>query len=278
MADTVYAPDFFARELDRARASAEVIVPLVIERVAPRSVVDLGCGHGIWLETFIRHGVDEYVGVDGDWVPREALHFPADHFVAARIDERLRLGRRFDLAVSLEVAEHLPERGAKQFVRNIVELAPCVLFSAAIPHQRGTDHINEQWPDYWAAHFGAHGYVVVDGIRPLIWSDDSVFPFYRQNVLMFATPDFIAKRPLLARDRERTSEGQISIVHPELMLSIAAHPREHVRRPTARELMLSELIPALPVVAARSVRWRLGRLRRRLTKPTSRRPRRRSLR
>jgi SAM-dependent methyltransferase len=170
----------------------------VLERVAARSVVDLGCGHGIWLATFARHGVEDYVGVDGDWVPPDKLHFPPDRFVAARLDKPLHLGRRFDLAVSLEVAEHLPERGAKQFVRNIVELAPCVLVSAAVPYQRGTEHVNEQWPDYWASLFGEHGYVVLDGLRPLVWSNEAVFGFYRQNLLMFATPETIAAHPPLA--------------------------------------------------------------------------------
>src|SRR5436190_23013319 len=125
-----YSPAFFAGELDRASTSAETIVPLVLERVAPRSVVDLGCAHGIWLQTFATHGVEAYLGVDGEWVPADKLHIPLDRFVASRLDKPLRLGRRFDLAVTLEVAEHLPERGARQFVRNIVELAPCVLFSA----------------------------------------------------------------------------------------------------------------------------------------------------
>jgi SAM-dependent methyltransferase len=270
--EETYGPKFFVRELDRARSSAETIVPLVLERVSPQSVVDLGCGHGIWLDTFARHGVADYIGVDGDWVPREALHIPIDRFVAARLDKRLELGRRFDLAVSLEVAEHLPERGAKQFVRNIVELAPCVLFSAAIPHQRGTDHINEQWPDYWAGLFADHGYVAVDGIRPLVWSNSAVFPFYRQNVMMFATPEAIATHPMLERDRELTFESRISLVHPELLISVAAHPREHVRRPSARELMISELVPALPAVVARSVRWRIDRLSK-LTRRSSHRPR-----
>jgi hypothetical protein len=257
--ETSYTPKFFAWGLDRTRASAEAIVPLVVERVRPRSVVDFGCGLGVWLETFARHGVDDYVGVDGPWVPQEALRLAQDHFVTARLDETLRLGRRFDLAVALEVAEHLPEHRAKAFVRNLVEHAPCVLFSAAVPHQGGTDHLNEQWPNYWAEHFAAHDFAVVDGIRPVIWSNPAVLPFYRQNVLLFATASYIGERPLLARDRERTVEGQLSLVHPELMESIAAHPREHVRRPAARELLLSELVAALPTVLARSLRWRLHR-------------------
>ena len=269
MSETTYTPKFFAWGLDRTRMSAEAIVPLVVERVRPKSVVDLGCGVGVWLETFARHGVDDYVGVDGAWVPRDELRIPPDRFVAARLDRPLELGRRFDLVVTLEVAEHLPEHHADTFVRNVVEHAPCVLFSAAIPHQGGTDHVNEQWPDYWAERFAAHRYVAVDGIRPLIWSNPDVFPFYRQNVLVFATPEFVASRPLLARDRERTVDGQLSLVHPELLIGAAVNPGEHVRRPTARELMLGELVAALPAVATRSLRWRL----RRTTRPTSRRRR-----
>jgi hypothetical protein len=238
-----------------------------MQRVSPRSVVDFGCGLGAWLATFVVHGVDDYVGVDGPWVPRDALLFPQERLVVARLDKPLDLGRKFDLAVALEVAEHLPEHRADVFVRNIVEHAPCVLFSAAIPHQGGTDHVNEQWPDYWVEHFAAHGYAIVDGIRSLVWSNASVLPFYRQNVVMFATPDALAAHPLLERDRKRTATAQLSIVHPDVMESLFNQPDERMRRPSARDLMLSELLRALPTVAARSVRWRLTRL-------TNRRPRR----
>src|SRR5262249_55182581 len=163
----------------------------------PRSVVDLGCGSGIWLEVFERHGVSDYLGIDGDWVPGDRLHIPESQFLSARLDKPLRVNRSFDLAVTLEVAEHLPERASGRFVRTVVRLAPCVLFSAAIPHQRGFHHLNEQWPDYWADHFRKHGYVAVDAIRPLIWSNPEVVPYYRQNILLFARPELIAKRPLL---------------------------------------------------------------------------------
>jgi 2-polyprenyl-3-methyl-5-hydroxy-6-metoxy-1,4-benzoquinol methylase len=269
--EATYTPGFFAWAADRTRRSAETIVPLVVERVTPSSVVDFGCGAGLWLETFAEHGVDDYVGVDGPWVPQAGLHFPPERFVAARLDRHVDLGRTFDLAVALEVAEHLPEHGAEAFVRNIVEHAPCVLFSAAIPHQGGTDHLNEQWPDYWVERFAAHGYTVVDGLRPLIWSNPEVLSFYRQNTVMFATREVLAAHPLLERDRERTDDAQLSIVHPELLESVAAQPGRHARRAAARELMLGEVLRALPAVAARSARWRLTRL-------TSRRRRRGSTR
>src|SRR6266581_7165825 len=101
MNEATYTPSFFTWALDRTRSSAEAIVPLVIERVSPRSLVDFGCGVGLWLETFALHGVDDYVGVDGPWVPRDELHFPPERFVAARLDQPLRLSREFDLAVAL---------------------------------------------------------------------------------------------------------------------------------------------------------------------------------
>lgn len=270
MKEATYTREFFTWASDRTRSSAEAIVPLVLARVSPRSVVDFGCGLGIWLEAFAAHGVTDYIGVDGPWVPRDRLAFPEDRFVTAHLDEPLDLGRRFDLAVALEVAEHLPEHRAGRFVRNVVAHAPCVLFSAAIPHQGGTDHVNERWPDYWAERFATHGYEAVDGIRPLIWSNPAVLPFYRQNILVFATPELINAHPVLARDRERTVDEQLSLVHPDVMESIAAHPQEHVRRPSARDLMLGELAAAFPTVLARSLRWRLAPL----TRRTSRRQRR----
>ena len=135
MSEGEYTAEFFANHQKLARRSADAIVPIVMELVGPSSVIDLGCGIGTWLAAFRRHGVDDVLGVDGEWVPLDSLEIPRECFVAARLDRRLRLDRRFDLAVSLEVAEHLPESAAKQLVASAVALAPCVLFSAAIPHQ-----------------------------------------------------------------------------------------------------------------------------------------------
>jgi SAM-dependent methyltransferase len=258
-----YDEQFFGDHVDKARTSAQAIVPIVMELVAPTSVIDLGCGPGAWLATFAELGVGDYRGVDGEWVAPELLQIPPERFIAARLDRPFALDRRFDLAVSLEVAEHLPEASAKDFVGSLSALAPCILFSAAIPHQGGLNHLNEQWPEYWVELFAGRGYAVVDAIRPRVWTPPGIAFWYRQNTFIFARPEVLAARPLLAAARESTNESMLSLVHPSLLTHVAEEPSRHVRRRPPREYSLRELALAAPHVAARSVRWWTGKLLRR---------------
>lgn len=184
-----YSETFFAGQQTGSTGSAEIVVPLVLSLFPSRSVVDVGCGVGGWLKEFERHGVTDYLGVDGDYLPRHLLKIPADKFMPRDLTGLEDVGRRFDLACSLEVAEHLPEGCAERFVSALVKAAPVVLFSAAIPGQGGTDHINERWQSYWAGLFARHGYVGVDCIRPAIFHDAGVRWWYRQNLLVFCEPD-----------------------------------------------------------------------------------------
>lgn len=97
--------------------------------------------------------------------------------------------RRYDLAISLEVAEHLPPHRAKNFVGLLTDLSDFILFPAAIPFQGGKNHVNEQWQDYWTELFESHAYILFDFIRGKIWKDDRIPPWYRQNILFFAQKD-----------------------------------------------------------------------------------------
>src|SRR5262249_37347034 len=85
---------------DGARRSARVVLPLVLEFVRPRSVIDVGCGLGTWLAVFREHGVADVWGVDGDYVDRERLEIPAGRFLAHDLSQPLPLGRSFALVVS----------------------------------------------------------------------------------------------------------------------------------------------------------------------------------
>jgi SAM-dependent methyltransferase len=183
--NTPYSSEFFAEQQGGSIASAESVVPHVLSLFRISSVLDVGCGVGGWLEVFARNGVVDYLGVDGGYIPLEMLKIPVDRFRALDVCNLPDFGRRFDLVCSLEVAEHLPEAAAARFIAGLVKAAPLVLFSAAIPHQGGTAHINEQWQAYWAARFAEHGYLAVDCIRPLIYGRSEIEWWYRQNILIF---------------------------------------------------------------------------------------------
>jgi hypothetical protein len=90
----------------------------------------------------------------------------------------------FDLAVCLEVAEHLPPERAASFIAELCHLAPVVLFSAAIPGQGGHHHLNEQPIGYWNHQFNTHGYECSGALRWAVWDNPDVENWYRQNLLV----------------------------------------------------------------------------------------------
>jgi SAM-dependent methyltransferase len=212
-----YDRDYFESQARGTKRSAEVIVPVVMELLSPRSVCDVGCGQGIWLGVFEQHGVRDVLGIDGDYVDRESLQIDPEKFVFADLQQGVPDVGSFDLAVSLEVAEHLPESAAQNFVAGLVGLAPAVLFSAAVPGQGGLGHVNEQWPPYWRQLFLEHDYRLVDCVRPRIWNSSDVKEWYRQNTLLFAAPSVLQAVPALLKEKEHAAGRPLSIVHPELL-------------------------------------------------------------
>lgn len=220
---SVYDAAFYEDLRAGAASSARRIVPLVLELIGgARSVIDLGCGSGTWLATFLDHGVEHVVGIEGATLDSSVLEVRPEVLQVQDLREPLVVDERFDLAVSVEVAEHLPQASAAGFVASLVKAAPVVLFSAAAPHQGGTSHVNEQWPDYWAAHFAEHGYIAVDGIRRRVWSDPQVSWWYAQNTLLFVAGDELDRRPRLRHEHDLMGTAQLSIVHPHRYLEWVA--------------------------------------------------------
>jgi SAM-dependent methyltransferase len=167
--------------------------------------VDVGCGVGSWAASFAASGIEKVIGVDGTNVDRQQLQIDPDCYVAADLTKPFSLDQRFDLAVSLEVAEHLPPQRGASFVADLVRLAPAILFSAAIPGQRGRSHLNEQWQGYWASLFADHGLVPVDVVRPKVWNDSRVEWWYAQNTFLYLTVE---------RARDFPAPDLVSVVHP----------------------------------------------------------------
>ena len=187
--DILYSNDLHEQYVVRTAASAECVVPMVLNWVKPASVVDVGCGHGHWLKPFISHGVHDVLGLDGSYVDVAKLVIPKDRFRPMDLNQPTSVERMYDLAISLEVAEHLRPEAGPRFVEFLVSCSSCVLFSAAIPGQPGDDHRNARWPSYWKNLFEAQGYVVLDPVRRSIWHDDRIMMCYRQNVLLMVRRD-----------------------------------------------------------------------------------------
>lgn len=180
----VYDATFFAGRSETVSQSAAIVVPVIARLLAPHSVVDFGCGQGEWLDAF---SLDDTTGVDiaapeGPRLLRADLCRPLD------------LGRRYDLALCLEVGEHLPESAADVLIDTLTHHSAHVVFSAAVPGQEGKGHINCQPLDYWRQKFQRRGYVMRDAIRPLICRDLRVSPWYRSNIVLFDNPDALRLR------------------------------------------------------------------------------------
>lgn len=211
-----YDTNFYAANRQQATESSQSIVPLILDLIQPASVVDVGCGTGEWLATFQQLGVSDVVGIDGDWVPRQDLQIPPHLFISRDLRDPLDLDRTFDLAISLETAEHLPPDRATVFVDSLVRLAPAIIFSAAIPCQPGTDHLNLQWPAYWAELFGNHGYVAIDRIRPQIWELPNIPFWYAQNMFLLVEKDYAEANNRLRSLWETQGAYPPPLVHPGL--------------------------------------------------------------
>jgi SAM-dependent methyltransferase len=211
-----YSDEFYLALREGARKSAAVIVPLVLHHVQPRSVVDVGCGTGTWLSVFRGHGITDILGIDSTDINTAMLEIPESCFRTFDLRTPFGLDRKFDLVVSLEVAEHLPAECAEIFVNTLVGLGPVILFSAAIPLQGGTHHVNEQWPDYWTVLFERSGYVPLDPIRRRVWQNPDVDFWYAQNALMFVRRDSLGRYPALHQEFEHATGPPPSLVHPQL--------------------------------------------------------------
>jgi hypothetical protein len=240
---SVYTRDFFLRQHQGSYQSAKAILPIVFDLVSPQSVVDIGCGVAPWLAAARDLGATDTLGIDGKYVDRNLLMVPQECFLPADLSVPVVLSRRFELAICVEVAEHLPASVSATFVRSLCELSSVVLFSAAVPGQRGRHHVNEQWPPYWEKLFNEYDFELLDCIRWRVWNKPEVEFWYAQNCFLFVERDYLFATSRLAAERERTKDFPLCIVHPRLF---------------ARALTLPSLFRRMPSGLKRAVTCRIS--------------------
>lgn len=218
MESRIYDDAFYRNQVAGSLATAETVVAFMATRFSHvKTVVDFGCGTGAWLSVFQRYG-KEIQGFDFGAGAPDNLMIPKERFGRLDLSDPAVESGSYDLALCLEVAEHLPAEDAGNLVSRIASSAPLVLFSAAIPGQGGVHHVNEQYPSYWIAKFSARGFDCYDMVRPRFWNNRKVMFWYRQNMLIFKRRN--ANIPHLdegSRVDPDSGKAVVDIVHPDLL-------------------------------------------------------------
>jgi SAM-dependent methyltransferase len=216
-----------ARDLEMNRNSANVLLDRVQEYIKVTSVLDVGCGLGTWLAIAQSKGF-EIAGVEGPWCETDKLEVDKDLVTITDLEKPIELGRKFDLAICLEVGEHLSEAAAPHLVQTLVSHADHVMFSAAVPFQGGHHHVNEKTLGYWVQHFFKHGYRPLDIFRAKIWYAEDIHWWLKQNLVLFARGAAIQGNPKLLS--ESRVERPLDIIHPLVYLMRCNHYIEHIRK------------------------------------------------
>lgn len=238
-----YSTRYYEGLKEDSAGSARTAVPLIRELFPARTVVDVGCGSGTWAREYADAGC-EVLGIDGEFVRTDQLLIPADRFLRRDLGQPLTLDQRFDLVNCLEVAEHLAGSRADSLVADLCRLGDVIIFSAAVPGQGGTHHVNEQWPSYWLPRFEAQGFTALDCLRPRLWGNPAVAWWYVQNMFALVRETRLADYPAATAAAKPWPTDLV-------------HPRAYVRATVPSEMsprMLREVVRGLPYFPAKILR------------------------
>lgn len=212
---SIYSKKFYSENAKISYQSAKETVPLILKLFTPKSIVDVGCSSCMWLNCFQQYGIKNYLGIDYLDQNKLSLNINKKHFLEHDLKSPINLRRKFDLVMSLEVAEHLPANKASIFINSLVKLGPVIIFSAAVPNQTGTHHVNEQWPSYWAKLFFEHDYIPFDYFRNKIWKNEKIEWWYRQNLLAYIDRKYFETHPQLKNWLGKSVKVPMARIHPQ---------------------------------------------------------------
>lgn len=218
--DNTYDESFYETLNISSEISSEVYIDYLFKFIKPSSVIDLGCGYAAWLKACKKFGSTSLTGVDGIWNDGKYVKELGFDFVSMDLDNLDDSIKKHDLAISLEVAEHLKPKSSEIFIKNLTNVADLVLFSAAFTNQGGTNHINERNPSFWGQLFEENDFVAFDLFREKFWDDERVGFWYRQNCFLYCKKASKSYEKLKDQGvREIKNLYFLDCVHPNLYLN-----------------------------------------------------------
>jgi len=152
-----------------------------------RTLLDAGCGTGALLAQLKQNGF-KLRGLEYSDAGIASCRERGLHVEKFDLESEEAIEGSWDLTVSFEVAEHLPESMADNYVRVITQFSPVVIMSAATVGQGGKDHVNEQPHEYWIAKMRRRSFDYDEETSHQVraeWAENGVAPWYVNNAMIF---------------------------------------------------------------------------------------------
>jgi len=174
--------------LEAAASKSTGPMAATIKRIfKPNSVIDVGCGTGALLAQLKQNGF-KLRGLEYSDAGIASCRERGLHVEKFDLESEEAIEGSWDLTVSFEVAEHLPESMADNYVRVITQFSPVVIMSAATVGQGGKDHVNEQPHEYWIAKMRRRSFDYDEETSHQVraeWAENGVAPWYVNNAMIF---------------------------------------------------------------------------------------------
>lgn len=186
--DEIYDSTYYAEKVEPSiRASAATMAGSIVRDFAPRNVADVGCGTGTLLAALQERGV-EVKGYEYSTAGIELCRGRGLDVTRFDIEHDPVPDERFDLVISTEVAEHLPESCADRYLDILTALSNTVVLTAATPGQPGNDHVNLQPNEYWIDKLADRGFPLDQETTSTwreTWKDRDVHWIYHHSIMVF---------------------------------------------------------------------------------------------
>lgn len=198
---------------EEAARSAPVIARLLLDWFPSVRSVAAVCGAPRpWLQEFQARGIERLLGL-GEEAEETAPRKGQTTVSRVDVERDFAPSDRFDLVLSTDIAEALPDRALARFVDQLARTGDLVVFGAAAPGQSARPGATERWPGFWISQFAHHGYEHFDVLRPVLWYDQRVNWRYAQNLIVYArrSRDDLIDR---LRGQADAAPSVVDIVHP----------------------------------------------------------------
>lgn len=151
-----YSKEYYKSINKDESAQAKALGEILIKLYRPNSVVDIGCGTGLYLSQFkcIQYGFD----ISPDAFDPEVIQVERGLVDIRDLTQPMNVNIKSDLAICLEVVEHIGSENADILIENISKWSDTIVMTAAPPGQAGLNHVNCQPMSYWEEKMAKYGF------------------------------------------------------------------------------------------------------------------------